>query len=61
MVQKGDSVKNKSESGELYGIYCWRNVLTWFLNGKCSCVTPPEDGFLEAETHVGVFKHFKEI
>jgi hypothetical protein len=35
-------------------------VWTWFLNNKCSCVTPPEDGFLEAETYVGVFKRFKE-
>jgi hypothetical protein len=59
MVQKGDSVK-KCESGELYGIYCWRNVWTWFVNNKCSCVTPPEDGFLEAETYLGVFKRFKE-
>jgi hypothetical protein len=25
----------------------------------CTCVTPPEDGFLEAETYVGVFKRFK--
>jgi hypothetical protein len=25
-----------------------------FLN-KCSCTTPPEDGFKEAETYVGVF------
>jgi hypothetical protein len=25
-----------------------------------NCATPPEDGFLEAETYVGVFKRFKE-
>jgi hypothetical protein len=33
---------------------------TSYLKITCSYVTPPEDGFLEAETYVGVFKRFKE-
>ena len=36
---------------------------TLFLktNKKCSCVTPPEDGFLEAETYVGILNVLKNL